>query len=127
MSVYDSGQSNSLAHSGTFNANEVSLTAGMATLECYGRNEIDRINQLGVYLRYGLNNAFKITGIVGQATGMGSLATLHWRDGEIKTAHDAAVGVSRSADLNKLLHLEMINPGNLFTTPGTISAFDCPD
>jgi glutamate-1-semialdehyde aminotransferase len=58
---------------------------------------------------------------VGQATGVGSLATLHWRGGEIVTARDAAAGMSRSADLVQLSHLEMMNRGVFFPRRGQFS------
>ena len=121
MSMFDSGQPGSISHSGTFNASDVTMAAGIAAIENYGPREIEKVNQLGERLRRGLNLAFKTTGVVGQAIGVGSLATLHWRGGEILMAHDAAVGVSRSADLHKLSHLEMMNRGVFFPRRGQLS------
>jgi glutamate-1-semialdehyde 2,1-aminomutase len=121
MSMFDSGRPGSISHSGTFNANDVTMAAGIATLETYGPRDIEKINRLGERLRNGLNLAFRTTGIVGQSTGVGSLATLHWRGGEIVTAHDAAVGVSGSADLLQLTHLEMMNRGIFFPRRGQFS------
>lgn len=121
MSIFDSTRPNSISHSGTFNGNEITLAAGLATLACYDQPAIDRINRLGERLRQGLNMAFKTAGIVGQAIGMGSLATVHWRDGSIVTGRDAALGMSRAADLHKLLHLEMMNRGIFFPRRGQMS------
>lgn len=40
-----------------------------------------RVNALGDRLRDGLNGIFRSLGILGQATGLGSLAAVQWRDG----------------------------------------------
>ena len=120
MSMFDSGRPDAMSHSGTFNAGDVVMAAGLATVESYGPDEIARVNRLGERLRAGLNQAFRDAGVVGQAIGEGSLATLHWRAGEIRNAHDAAVGVSRSGDLHQLLHLEMMNRGIFFPRRGQL-------
>jgi len=96
------------------------MAAGLATLESYGPLEIEKVNRLGDRLRRGMNAGLETAGIVGQVIGAGSLATLHWRSGEIRTAHDAAVGVSRSAELHKLVHLEMMNRGIFFPRRGQL-------
>ncbi len=121
MSVFDPTMPNSISHSGTFNGNDVTMAAGLATLQCYDQQQICKVNQLGERLRQGLNLAFRTAGIVGQAIGMGSLSTIHWREGPIVTARDAARGASRSADLYKLLHLEMMNRGIFFPRRGQLS------
>jgi len=121
MSLFDENVPNFLFQSGTFNANDITMAAGIATVQSYQEPEIDRVNRLGERMRQGLNASFKSAGIVGQATGMGSLATIHWRGGDIVTARDAALGASRSADLYQLLHLEMMNRGIFFPRRGQLS------
>ncbi len=121
MSIFDSTQPKSISHSGTFNGNDITMAAGMATLECFDRQQIDKVNRLGERLRRGLNHAFEAAGITGQATGLGSLATLHWIGGDIVTARDAAVGLARAGDLPKLVHLAMLNRGIFFPRRGQFS------
>ncbi len=121
MFAFDSTQPNGISHSGTFNGNEITMVAGKTTLECYAPYEIERVNRLGERLRQGLNMAFRTAGICGQATGMGSLSTIHWREGSIKTARDAALGLSRAGDLPRLLHIEMLNRGIFMPRRGQMS------
>jgi len=62
-----------LPWSGTFTANPVTMTAGKVTLDLLDQPAIDRINQLGVRIREGLNNVFAKNRWIGQATGVGSM------------------------------------------------------
>ncbi len=111
MNVFDPNRPNAVFHSGTFNGSDVMMAAGLATLELYDQGAVDRINALGAKLRNGIEGAFKEEGIRGQATGLGSLAQIHWRPGKITNAKDSAEGFSRAGDLPRFLHLELMNRG----------------
>jgi glutamate-1-semialdehyde 2,1-aminomutase len=87
------------------------MAAGLATLELYDQDTVDRVNALGEKLRNGVNAAFKSAGMTGQATGRGSLAQIHWRLGEINNAMDSVEGMFLAGDLPKYLHLELMNRG----------------
>ena len=116
MKRFDPAHPQTIGHSGTFNGNNVTMAAGVATLQNFDQTTIDRINKLGERLRRGFNQAFEAAGIKGQATGMGSLLQVHWRDGEIVSPRDAFLGMKSAAELPKLLHLELMNRG-VFSAP----------
>ena len=111
MALFDPNQPNAVFHSGTFNGTDVIMAAGLATLELYDQSAVDQVNALGGKLRNGVNQAFKKAGITGQATGLGSLAQIHWRLGEIANALDSAEGFFLAGDLPRFLHLELMNRG----------------
>jgi glutamate-1-semialdehyde 2,1-aminomutase len=111
MEQFDPGRSGRLFHSGTFNGNNITMAAGLKAMELYDQKGVDRVNELGNRLREGFRKAFEKVGIKGQATGVGSLVGVHWREGEMKNARDTAMGVESAAELPGLLHLEMMNQG----------------
>jgi glutamate-1-semialdehyde 2,1-aminomutase len=54
MDVFDPRRPDAVAHGGTFSANPVTMRAGLAALQAFGVEEIERINSLGERLRVGL-------------------------------------------------------------------------
>lgn len=64
-------------HSGTFNANPVTMAAGCATLELLTLDEVERINGLGARLRSHLTAIFELSDIPAHVTGDGSLFQIH--------------------------------------------------
>jgi glutamate-1-semialdehyde 2,1-aminomutase len=111
MALFDPSRPDAVFHSGTFNGTDVIMAAGLATLNLYGKPAVDRINALGQKLRDGIDAAFANAGITGQATGLGSVAQIHWRTGEVKNAMDTAEGMMMSGDLPQYLHLDLMNRG----------------
>lgn len=111
MAQFDPAHPKALYHAGTFNGNNIAVAAGLAAMEMYDQDEINRLNELGDRLRRGFNLAFEKAEINGQTTGLGSLVGVHWRSGEIANARDVKMGLASAAELPKLLHLEMINRG----------------
>ena len=78
MAVFDPRQGKPLLpHSGTFNANPVTMVAGEAAMRYYGQDEIDRLGALGDQVRNGVADAFAEAGLAGQVTGLGSLFRIH--------------------------------------------------
>jgi glutamate-1-semialdehyde 2,1-aminomutase len=111
MDLFDPNQPDAVFHSGTFNGSDVIMAAGLTTLELYDQGAVDRINALGEKLRNGIDAAFKTAGLTGQATGLGSLAQIHWRPGQIKNAMDTVEGFSQAGELPRFMHLELMNRG----------------
>ena len=66
-----------LPHAGTFNANPVSMVAGLATLQQLDAVAFARLDALGDRLRSGLRDVLARVGLAGQVTGRGSLFRLH--------------------------------------------------
>lgn len=111
MAIFDPAHPKALIHSGTFNAANIVMAAGLCALNALDQPAIDRINNLGDRLKTGFQNAFKETGIRGQVTGIGSLNQVHWCGDAPRTARDAALALTRSGELPGLLHLELMNRG----------------
>lgn len=111
MAQFDPTQTGYVGHSGTFSGNNITMAAGIAAVEKYGSELIEKINKLGDKLRNGLNERFKKTGIRGQVIGHGSILQIHWGEGEIVTAKDAGLIYSAAKKLPALFHLEMMNRG----------------
>jgi glutamate-1-semialdehyde 2,1-aminomutase len=101
-------------HGGTFTANPITMTAGMATLKILEDGQlIDRLNRLGQKIRDRLGRIFEASGIAVQVTGAGSLFNVHFTKGQVKNAVTAF-----KADRNRLLdyHLNLIANG-IFILP----------
>jgi glutamate-1-semialdehyde 2,1-aminomutase len=111
MALFDPNRPNAVFHSGTFNGTDIIMAAGLVTLELYDQTAVDQVNALGEKLRNGVNQAFKKADITGQATGLGSLAQIHWRPGEITNALESVEGFFLAGELPKFLHLELMNRG----------------
>ncbi|MBA7664653.1 Glutamate-1-semialdehyde 2,1-aminomutase 1 [subsurface metagenome] len=95
-------------HAGTLNANPITATAGVATMEQLNAEVIDRINKLGESFAGGVRAVFKKLNIKGQVTGMGSLQNIHFSDKPVvngKSAREA------NKDLLHLFYLAMQERG----------------
>jgi glutamate-1-semialdehyde 2,1-aminomutase len=97
-----------LVHSGTFNGNPVTMTAGLAALSALTVAEIDRINQLGGKLRTGLREVLDELQITAQVTGAGSLVQIHFTDRHVKDWRSAATA---RTDLRAIFHLLLLEQG----------------
>jgi glutamate-1-semialdehyde 2,1-aminomutase len=118
MSIFDPNNEQGIHHSGTFNGNHLTMTAGIATLESYDQAAVAHVNRLGARLRDGFNDAFKEAGIRGQTTGIGSLCDVHWSDVSLTNAPQSQQVIQDARDLPKLLHLEMLAQGVFFPRRG---------
>lgn len=108
MDLFSPQNPDCLTHSGTFNGNPVTMTAGVATLNELSVSEIDRINKLGEKLRMHFMNVLEEVGIDAQVTGVGSLAQIHFTKEEVKDWRSAATG---RVDIRALLHLLLMDKG----------------
>jgi len=111
MAIFDPAHPRAITHSGTFNAANMVMAAGLCALDALDQPAIDRINSLGERLKVGFQNTFKEAGIRGQVTGIGSLNQIHWCDDPPQNARDAALALTGAGELPGLLHLELINRG----------------
>ena len=109
MAPFAPSHPQTIPHNGTFNANNITMAAGLATMKEFGAEQVARINQLGQRLRKGLNATFQESGIRIRAVGTGSIIRIHWSDGKIRTARDAVAAQEKALDFPRLLHLEMMN------------------
>jgi glutamate-1-semialdehyde 2,1-aminomutase len=125
MAPFAPSHPQTIPHNGTFNANNITMAAGLATMKEFGAEQVARINQLGQRLRKGLNAAFQESGIRIRAVGTGSIIRIHWSDGKIRTARDAVAAQEKALDFPRLLHLEMMNRG-IFSAPRCQYAISTP-
>jgi glutamate-1-semialdehyde 2,1-aminomutase len=74
MAVFDpSNGAPKVPHGGTFNANPITMVAGLATMRKLTPETYDRLNSLGDVLREGLAEGMAQAGFAGHVTGSGSL------------------------------------------------------
>jgi glutamate-1-semialdehyde 2,1-aminomutase len=110
-----------LSHAGTFNANPMTMAAGLAAMRQFDEAAFIRLAALGQRLRDGLNEALRISGRQGVVTGATSLAGLFLIDRPIATYRDlvalmgADPGVARRSEA---LFRHLLNHGVLTMQPG---------
>ena len=108
---YDIQNPDAINHSGTFNGNEVTMAAGIASLKKLDQSAIDHINGLGQKLRDDLNDFFRSSALKIQVIGIGSLSNLIYSEKEVANTYDFAMAYIPCIELQSLFHLEMINRG----------------
>ena len=99
-------------HGGTFSANPISMTAGLATLKILEDGQlINKLNRVGDKIRQRLKEIFRVNGVDVQVTGAGSLFNTHFATEEVKDARAAS-----KADKRKQInyHLNLITNGVFF-------------
>ena len=109
-------------HGGTFTANPITMTAGLATLKILEDGRlINQLNNLGDKIREQIKEIFESAGVDVQVTGAGSLFSVHFTKREVKDAYAAFM-----ADREKLVdyHLTLIENGIFFlpTHAGALSS-----
>lgn len=90
MDQFDPSKPNHLAHSGTFNNNVFTMTAGIASLKIVTAEEIARLNAMGERLRDGVNKLVSDAGLDGQmrAQGFGSIIGVTFPGTDSETLRD---------------------------------------
>ena len=102
MAHFDPRSDDRITHGGTFNANPLTMTAGLATLAEMTPERYDGLEALGVELEEKLTQLFEAGGIAATTTRAASLFNLHFE-------HPAAM---------RDLHLALLNHGILLTSRG---------
>jgi glutamate-1-semialdehyde 2,1-aminomutase len=116
MEVFDPGtRGPRIASGGTFSANPVSMTAGLATMQAMTPAAFDRLDALGARLRARLGDAFREAGVAGQATGEGSLFRLMLTDRPLRSYRD--VDQTAEAGMERLFRA-LLDAGVLLHTTG---------
>ncbi len=122
MALYDPRRGGArISQGGTFNANPVTMAAGLATLNVLTPEAYARLDGLGDRLRGGVTRLLEATRRRGQVTGIGSLFCLHWTSGQIRDYRS-----SRSKDTTAAMRvfLGLLNEGILLTQRG-MGAISC--
>jgi glutamate-1-semialdehyde 2,1-aminomutase len=115
MSLFDPRAEQRLAHGGTFNANPLSMAAGLATLGELTPEALDRLESLAEELSAKLEQLFADAGQPATVTRVGSLFNVHFTDGPVREHADV-----RAADtaLLRELYLFLLGNGILWTERG---------
>lgn len=109
MEQFDPSRPNALPHAGTFNNNTLTMTAGHAGLtEIFTAEACVALNERGEELRRAINDLCMGYQAAFQATGVGSMITLHPIAGSIVKPEDADRADKR---LKRLLYLYLLDQG----------------
>ncbi len=96
--LFDPRGSASLSHGGTFNANPLTMAAGVAAMTHFDEAAFDRLTVLGDRLRGGLREALRIAGAPGMVGGATSMVSLFHLEAEITTYRDIAAAMAANPD-----------------------------
>ena len=112
---------------GTFSANPMTMTAGLATLNYLKENNsriYTKINKLGKNARNGLTKTFSEAKINVQVTGTGSLYLMHFLDGtDINNIGNATDVAMSNKELLRMYHLALAAKHGIFFMPFKMGAF----
>ena len=122
MAQFDPASTSFIHHSGTFNANPISMVAGKIVLENLNESDYSRMNKLGEILRGKLSNLFKELNIEAKITGIGSLFGVHFSNNEIT---DYSSMINSNLEMNKYFFMNLLNQGILMQTKfyGSLNIF----
>jgi glutamate-1-semialdehyde 2,1-aminomutase len=116
MEFYDPRKGGArISHGGTFNANPVTMAAGVATMQALTPEAYARLDALGERLRGGVSRLLQATRRKGQITGIGSLFCLHWATGSLT---DYRSSRPRDPEMPLRVFLGLLNEGVLLTQRG---------
>ncbi len=115
MELFDPRREPLLTHGGTFNANPLSMAAGLATLAELTPEALDGLESLATELCEGLEGLFADVGLTARVNQAASLFNIHVTGQPVRSPADA-----RAADtaLLRELHLALLGLGILFTPRG---------
>jgi glutamate-1-semialdehyde 2,1-aminomutase len=116
MALYDPRRGGArISQGGTFNANPVTMAAGLATLNALTPEAYGRLDALGDRLRGGVTRLLAATRRRAQVTGVGSLFWLHWTT---ETLTDYRSTRAKDPELSVRVFMGMLNEGILMTPRG---------
>ena len=106
MERFDPRRADAYPHSGTFNNNILTMTAGYAGLtEVFTPEACKALNAAGDGVRERLNQVIGKHGVPAQATGMGSMTMVHFCDGPMRGPADAK---RSNGAAHTLFHLDLM-------------------
>jgi glutamate-1-semialdehyde 2,1-aminomutase len=116
MSLYDPrGGTARISQGGTFNANPLTMAAGLATLKALTAEAYARLDALGDRVRGGVTRLLEATRRKGQVTGVGSLFWLHWTP---KALSDYRSTRAKDPALATRIFMGLLNEGIVLTPRG---------
>ena len=111
---------------GTFSANPITMTAGLATINYLKKNKNSiylKINSLGEETRKGLGKIFSDAKINVEVTGTGSLFQIHFLNERVKSINSAVDVALSNRELLKKYNLALMANHGIFFLPLKMGAF----
>lgn len=119
MRLYDPTDPKALGHAGTFNNNQLSMAAGAAAMtQVYRPETAERLSRDGEAFRARLNARAAAAGAPVQVTGCGSMMSVHFARGPLRSIADARRAPDGAAHL---FHHEMLARGIYCADRGMIN------
>src|SRR5579864_1120920 len=125
MSVFDHTGSLRVHHGGTFNANPVTVTAGLETMKQMTPQAFERLNGRGEYIRDRLRRMFHDRHLPAQVCGQGSLFLAHL-NGEELIDFRSLRGFSRTSPVYGDLCHQMLRRGMIISPRGLFGCLSTP-
>ena len=125
MSVFDHTGALKVHHGGTFNANPVTVTAGLETMKQMTPEAFDRLNAMGDDLREQLRRMFHDRGTPAQVCGRGSLFLAHLTADELIDFRSLR-GFSRTNPVYGELCHQMLRRGIIASPRGIFGCLSTP-
>ena len=125
MSVFDHTGPLKVHHGGTFNANPVTLVAGLETMRQMRPEAFDRLNRLGEYVRDQLRRLFCDLQRPAQVCGSGSMFLVHLTADEL-TDFRSLRGFSRTNPIYSDLCHQMLAYGFILSPRGIFGCLSTP-
>ena len=125
MSVFDHTGKLKVHHGGTFNANPVTVTAGLETMKQMTPDAFDRLNALGDLIRERLARLLRDRGIAAQICGAGSMFLVHLTSEELVDFRSLQ-GFSRTNPVYGELCHRMLQRGIIISPRGLFGCLSTP-
>jgi glutamate-1-semialdehyde 2,1-aminomutase len=119
--LFDPRGGSKMSHTGTFNANPMTMVAGAAAMGMYDRAAHDRLAGLGEQLREGLRQLVKLTGRAGTVTGTASMVGLFHTDaplGDWRTTVKTMIADPSLMQQGEVFFRHMLNEGVYMASQG---------
>ena len=119
MSVFDQTRGPRVEHAGTYNANPMTMAAGLACMQQMTPEAYARLASLGDRARNGLREALRVAGLPGAVYGTGSLVSLVFSDKPFNNFRELPL---RQAEAMRILalHRYLLNHGVLIVPYGML-------
>jgi glutamate-1-semialdehyde 2,1-aminomutase len=125
MSVFDHTRNCKVHHGGTFNANPVTMTAGLETMKQMTPEAYERLNRMGEAIRNRLTRLFADRRIAATVCGKGSMFAAHLTDSELVDFRSLQ-GFSRTNPVYGELCHQMLANGIVVTPRGIFGCLSTP-
>jgi glutamate-1-semialdehyde 2,1-aminomutase len=118
MAVFDPrGGKPAVPHGGTFNANPVTMAAGLAAMRLMDEGAYARLDEMGETLRGGFRACLERAGVPGAITGVGSLFRIHPTERAFVDYRSAVADDAEKKRLDRL-HRALLDHGVLISPTG---------